>query len=394
VSGRLRNRRRRLVLTSVTLAMLLGWATAASAAPGWTVVPSVDPSAGTNVLNGVAVRSSTDAWAVGNFTGPDPDDDGLNMLTEHWNGTAWSQVPTPAVPHLDESLLAVGASSASDAWAVGFEKGVGAAGRFPLAAHWNGSSWTIVPTPTQTGGSKSTLNGVVDLSPTNAWAVGRSRSATALVEHWNGTAWSIVPVPTPAGAATSQLAAISALSPTNIWAVGSVVNIVNTAVQNRTLVEHWNGSAWSIITSRNATTSNLLTGVTAVAANNVWAVGYTITTDGSNQPNRTLIEHWNGSSWSIVASPTVASNDTLTGVAARSATDIWAVGFRQDRSGAIPIDRTLTEHWNGSAWSVVASPNVGSNDNLLNGVAATSGDVWAVGSWEVFDHTLALRETG
>jgi hypothetical protein len=358
------------------------------------VIPSVDPSAGTNVLNGVAVRSSSDAWAVGNFTGPDPDDDGLNMLTEHWNGSRWSQVPTPAVPHLDESLLAVGASSASDAWAVGFEKGVGAAGRFPLAVHWNGSSWTIVPTPTQTGGSKSTLNGVVDLSASNAWAVGRSRSATALAEHWNGSAWSVVPVPTPAGAASSQLAAISALSPTNIWAVGSVVNIVNTAVQNRTLVEHWNGAAWSIVPARNATTSNLLTGVAAVAANNVWAVGYTITTDGTNQPDRTLIEHWNGTSWSIVASPTVASNDTLTGVAARSATDIWAVGFRQDRSGAIPINRTLTEHWNGSAWSVVASPNVGANDNLLNAVAAVPGDVWAVGSWEVFDHTLALRETG
>jgi hypothetical protein len=378
----------------VLAVVLLAWGTAASAAPGWTVVPTVDPSAGDNVLNAVAVRGPADAWAVGQFTAPDQDRDGLNMLTEHWNGSTWSQVPTPAVPHLDESLLAVGASSASDAWAVGFEKGVGAAGRFPLAAHWNGSSWTIVPTPTQTGGSKSTLNGVVDLSPTNAWAVGRSRSATALVEHWNGTAWSIVPVPTPAGAATSQLAAISALSPTNIWAVGSVVNIVNTAVQNRTLVEHWNGSAWSIVPARNSTTSNLLTGVTAVAANDVWAVGYTITTDGSNQPDRTLIEHWNGTSWSIVASPTVASNDTLTGVAARSATDIWAVGFRQDHSGPIPIDRTLTEHWNGSAWSVVASPNVGSNDNLLNAVAAVPGDVWAVGSWEVFDHTLALRQTG
>ena len=96
----------------------------------------------------------------------------------------------------------------------------------------------------------------------------------------------------------------------------------------------------------------------------------------------------------MVASPTPASNDTLSGVAARSAGDVWAVGTRQDRSGAIPIDRTLTEHWNGSAWSVVASPNVGGNDNLLNGVSATTGDVWAVGSSEVTAHTLALRETG
>src|SRR4029450_536582 len=148
VSGRLRNLRRRLVLTSVTLAMLLGWATAASAAPGWTVVPTVDPSAGTNVLNGVAGRSSSDAWAVGQFTAPDQDDDGLNMLTEHWNGSSWSQVGAPAVLHQDESLLAVSASSATDAWAVGFTKTVGAAGRFPLAAHWNGGRRGVVPAPT------------------------------------------------------------------------------------------------------------------------------------------------------------------------------------------------------------------------------------------------------
>ena len=394
MSGKLRNRRRRLVLTSVMLAMLLAWATAASAAPGWTVVHTVDPSATENVLNAVAVRSATDAWAVGHFTAPDQDDDGLNMLTEHWNGSTWTQVGAPAVVHRDESLLAVSASPASDAWAVGFTKTVGAAGRNPLAAHWNGRSWAIVPTPTLTGGAKSTLNGVVALSPTNAWAVGKGRNGAALAEHWNGTTWSVVPVPTPAGAASSQLSGISALSPSNIWAVGSVATVVGTTVQTRTLIEHWNGTTWSVVPSRNATSSNLLTGVAAVAGNNVWAVGYTITTDGTNQPDKTLIEHWNGSAWSVVASPSPASNDTLSGVAARSAGDVWAVGTRQDRSGAIPIDRTLTEHWNGSAWSVVASPNVGGNDNLLNGVSATTGDVWAVGSSEVTAHTLAVRETG
>ena len=373
---------------------MLGWGTAASAAPGWTVVPTVDPSAGTNVLNAVAVRSSTDAWAVGHFTAPDQDDDGLNMLTERWNGSTWRQIAAPAVLHRDESLLAVGASSATDAWAVGFTKTVGAAGRFPLAAHWNGMAWTIVPTPTLTGGSKSTLNGVVDFSPTNAWAVGRGRNGAALAERWNGSTWSVVSVPTPAGSSSSQLSGISAVSPSNIWAVGSATTVVGTTVVGRTLVEHWNGTAWSIVTSRNATNSNLLTGVAAVAANDVWAVGYTITPDGSNQPDKTLLEHWNGSAWSVVASPSPASNDTLSGVAARSATDVWAVGTRQDRSGAIPIDRTLTEHWNGTTWSVVASPNVGANDNLLNGVSATTGDVWTVGSSDVFAHTLALREIG
>ena len=118
--------------------------------------------------------------------------------------------------HRDESLLAVSASSATDAWAVGFTKTVGAAGRNPLAVHWNGSSWTIVPTPTLTGGAKSTLNGVADLSASNAWAVGKGRNGAALAEHWNGSTWSVVPVPTPAGASSSQLGGISARSPSDI----------------------------------------------------------------------------------------------------------------------------------------------------------------------------------
>jgi hypothetical protein len=394
VAHKLPDRWGRLVVASVLLTIVLVWAAAADAAPGWIVTPGVDPSASSNVLNAVAVRSGGVAWAVGQFLAPDQDDDGLNMLTERWNGTAWTQVPTPAVLHQSESLLAVSASSASDAWAVGFTKGVSAAGRFPLAAHWNGTAWTIVPTPTQSGSAKSVLSGVVAFSPTNAWTVGKGRNGAALAEHWDGTAWSIVAVPTPVGAAGSQLSGISALSPSDMWAVGSASVLIGTTVQTRTLVEHWNGSAWSIIASRNATSSNLLTGAAAVAGNDVWAVGYTITTDGTNQPDKTLIEHWNGSVWSLVASPSPPSNDTLAGVAARSATDVWAVGTRQDRSGAIPIDRTLTEHWNGSAWSVVASPNVGGNDNLLNGVGAAASDVWAVGSSNVTAHTLILRETG
>ena len=154
MSGRLRNRRGRLVLGLATLTTALAWATAAVAAPGWSVVPSVDPSASENVLNAVAVRNSSDAWAVGQFLAPDQDDDGLNMLTEHWNGSSWTQVAAPAVLHRDESLLAVSASSASDAWAVGFTKTVSAAGRNPLAVHWNGSNWTLVKNTNLTGGAK------------------------------------------------------------------------------------------------------------------------------------------------------------------------------------------------------------------------------------------------
>jgi hypothetical protein len=106
------------VLTSVMLAMLLAWGTAASAAPGWTVVPTVDPSATKNVLNAVAVRTSGDAWAVGHLTAPDQDDDGLNMLTERWNGTSWSVVASPNVGGNDNLLNGVSAIT-GDVWSVG-----------------------------------------------------------------------------------------------------------------------------------------------------------------------------------------------------------------------------------------------------------------------------------
>ena len=44
---------------------------------------------------------------------------------------------------------------------------------------------------------------------------------------------------------------------------------------------------------------------------------------------------------------------------------------------------TLTEHWNGTTWSVIPSPNPSTSLNFLAGVAATprSGLTWAVGTF-------------
>jgi hypothetical protein len=71
----------------------------------------------------------------------------------------------------------------------------------------------------------------------------------------------------------------------------------------------------------------------------------------------------------------------LTGVAARSASDVWAVGYWDNLAGPIPIRSTLWMHWNGTSWSIVASPNVGTGDNTLLGVIAPANatDAWAYG---------------
>src|SRR5204863_7431799 len=85
-----------------------------------------------------------------------------------------------------------------------------------ISIHWDGSSWHQVQLP-PTSGSNSTLNDVVALSPTNAWAVGMDGDRT-LVMHWDGTAWTRVPSPTNIYDAFNSVTAVSA---NDIWAAGN-----------------------------------------------------------------------------------------------------------------------------------------------------------------------------
>ncbi len=194
-----------------------------------------------------------------------------------------------------------------------------------------------------------------------------------LVEHWNGTSWSVMSSPSPYPYPGAFLNGITAVSANDVWAVG-YYNV--DPGPSHTLVEHWNGTAWSVVSSPNVGThENSLSKVAAVSANDVWAVGYY--DEFGSGFRRTLVEHWDGIQWSVVPSPSIGlANNELLGVAAISTNDVWAVGY-------YPDTRTLTlvEHWDGTSWSVVSSPNPGTGNNYLYGVAVVSAtDVWAVGS--------------
>lgn len=173
--------------------------------------------------------------------------------------------------------------------------------------------------------------------------------------------WSVV---SSANATTDDyLHATSAISSNNVWAVGDYIPTNSKSGVAQTMIEHWNGTQWSIVPSPNVGTGdNDLYGVAAISANNVWAVG--------DSSGNTLIEHWNGSKWSVVTSPNMGQ---LTAITAISATNIWAVGG---------IAQPLVEHWNGMRWSIVHSPNPGttSGANVLNSVTAVAANnVWAAG---------------
>jgi hypothetical protein len=273
---------------------------------------------------------------------------GFYTLTEHWNGTRWSVIKSPNGGSQFNDLTGIAVVSANDVWAVGNSN----AGFQTLIEHWNGSRWSIVPSPNP-GASGNSLNAVVAVSSSDVWAVGNQYNSSGvqqtLIEQWNGAQWNVVSSPSP-GPSINDLTGVTAVSASDVLAVG--YHDGNSTVQ--TLVEQWNGSKWSVVTSPNAVSGSFLFGVAATSASNAWAVGTYGQTFGLYQ---TLIEHWNGHKWSIVTSPNPGSfSNTLNAVAAVSVSDAWAVGIYSNNQYA---SQSLVEHWDGSTWSVVKSPNVG-----------------------------------
>jgi hypothetical protein len=248
-----------------------------------------------------------------------------------------------------------------------------------------------------------TLVSVTAPSATDAWAVGSTTDSNgdehALIEHWNGSAWTIAPVP---GMRSSSLLSVRSASRTSVWAVGEVRNAKR---QDQTLILHWNGKAWARQPSPDPGGSfDILYGVRAVSATSAWAVG----TFEKGSALRSLVLHWNGTAWKQVASPSPAIDSQFAGVAATSAASAWAVGLVSSSSDAprrpgpvapaVPKTdpRTFIARWNGHSWSQTASPSPGDAD-ILRAVGTTSAtSAWAVGMTEQagIEQTLILHGDG
>ncbi|HLH60644.1 MAG TPA: hypothetical protein VKV20_03095 [Ktedonobacteraceae bacterium] len=238
------------------------------------------------------------------------------------------------------------------------------------------AGWKIVPSSSP--GSLGTLNGVSLLSTSDGWAVGnylgKSGQGKTLTEHWDGTRFKAVSSPS-VSQTPNNLFSVTTVSSGDVWAVGNTGSISGT----QTLAEHWNGSNWQIVSTVNLGLYNYLFSVAAISSNDVWAVGRWDTT---NEVVSTLIEHWNGSGWQVVTSPNVTGYNYLNAVAVVSASDIWAAGiYNTNRKDGTSIAQTLIEHWDGSSWQIVPSPNAKNISNTLSSLAVVSAsDIWAVGN--------------
>jgi len=200
--------------------------------------------------------------------------------------------------------------------------------------------------------------------------------------------WTIAPKPQAQGVEADHLVAASAASPDDVWAVGTRFLVGASADQTVALIEHWDGTRWTVVPSANlGGRGGSLTGVAALAPDDVWAVG-TLMARSAAEHQDPLIEHWDGKQWSVVQGaqfpPAVSMEpEGLEAIAAAAPDDIWILGQDNPVVNGESISRDLYEHWDGHQWSLFQGPQV--MDPRV-GTAATqvistdsSGDVWAAG---------------
>jgi hypothetical protein len=288
----------------------------------------------------------------------------------------WTVVDSPNVGGQDNSLASVSGTGPSDVWAVGqFAPDANPDMTLSLALHFDGSAWSVSPTPNQ-GTHANALLGVAATSG-RAWAVGYDIGndflSHSLIEAWDGQTWSIVHHAQSFD--TENLYGVAAVASNDVWAVGSGRDDEGPF---HTIALHFDGRAWSRVPTPNpGTTGNVLYSVVAVSDDDVWAVGQQI---GDTGPDQALVEHWDGHCWSVVPAPGGGAASTqLISVGATADDDVRAVGDAQD--GVVSL-RTFALSSEGSSFSVQPTANPAVGDNRLMGVTAVNDDEsWAVGSF-------------
>jgi hypothetical protein len=286
----------------------------------WTyATPHLDTE---GVLASVDSLSETDAWAVGHeYVGQG------RSLTEHWNGHRWKPVYAGAAASVYLSDVSMVASD--DVWAVGtYYWGEG--GQIPVVMHWDGTTWTRLPALFDDG----TLDTVTAISADDVWAVGLY---SAGLWHYDGTTWTRFANP------LDGYFSMSASATDDIWLSGQLAGRG---------FAHWDGQTWTRVDSPVlGANDGQLWDVTAFSKKDAWAVGNTYAVGSWADPDRAVIEHWNGRKWTIVPCPhSHQVYEMLTAVGGSSPTDVWAIGT-YGNAPSWPHGHRFMLHWDGSAWS-------------------------------------------
>jgi len=280
-------------------------------------MPTPTPSQEFSILRDIDVRTTSDAWAVGHYEATVAGQSESRALALHFDGAAWTQTPIPSpAPFPGGGLVqlwAVAARAANDVWAGGtqlMQVNGGWVNQQLLVEHWDGASWTVVDAPLPPTGIGANFGGahVYDIAPVAAndvWFVGSwvgpypgtSSTTPALTMRWNGASFELVP--SPVIGTGQELHAVSAVNAQEVWAVGSL----SSATTQFPYVIRWNGSSWSHVQIPPAGAIHSVVDVVATASNNVWISGY-------KSPASTLtpvLLRYNGVGWTEITPPVAAS---------------------------------------------------------------------------------------
>ena len=183
----------------------------------WQIVNPPDPAPSYNGLGGLAAIAANDVWVSG-VAATTPE-----LQIQHFNGSTWTQVPTRALP-LSAVLVSMAAVSTDSVWAVGSN------GDAAFISHWDGLSWSVVNNPAQN--FNSDLYSVIATGKNDIWASGDISPAPfthqALVEHYDGHKWQMYNL-----SGGTVLQAIAGTSNRDVWAGGSGTGLPGA------LVYHW-----------------------------------------------------------------------------------------------------------------------------------------------------------
>lgn len=341
---------------------LIGSLLTVSAAYGDTVQLGLPTKGVHGGLYSLSMTSPTSGWAVGKnpaSRGP---------IVKRWNGVSWHFTPVPHPSHGDVTLYGVDSSTRSNAWAVGdIEWDSGSTSAEIL--HWDGLSWQHSAAHLD----DVLLVSVAAISATDVWASGYDYAhGHPMTVHWDGTRWSSITLPAGLDGADIELNVMTAISSNDVWVAGT-----NQAGNPQSVFGHWDGTAWRIVPSprgHGRLSSHAIFGLSGTATDDVWASGVAI--DPNRIHNEGLIEHWDGTRWTVVPSVQRGRQSRLNSISARTTGDVWAVGY----STRLNMTHAFTEHWDGKTWTEAATPPNPRPVTLEDVASTASADAWTVGS--------------
>jgi hypothetical protein len=314
----------------------------------WTVQSGPRPSGARSVsVDQISCAAGVRCTAIGTFTGS------RNQsvpFAARWTGGVWISRRMPK-PHGGKAVQIEGLSCTSaTACTVTAGLTTNAGTVAPFAERWNGSRWAIQPISQPEGAQSATLTGIACVSPLDCTAVGNfTNNAGAvfpLVESRRHATWSMQQPPN--AVVVIEPGGFNAVSCTSNSACIAVGSLSDTSATTLPLAEQWDGMTWSVQTAANPVVTPgaeaSLGAVSCASQTACTAVG------GGPYGTPSLVERWDGASWSIQSTPSPNST-TLDAISCPSATDCTAVGGQGSNGG-----QPLVEHWDGTAWAIQASP--------------------------------------